>query len=134
VLIDAQARLLGPLQPAGRVDPRLPDIPNPEIALPSLELKLILTVCWAPTTTETLPATEGVATTKLLLPVGPVLPPIGLPVGPPPVLPVPLVPPPVELVGPLSLLYELDPQPETSNSEQTPRSSERWADGMPLER
>jgi hypothetical protein len=72
--------------------------------LPSLELNVILTVCWAPTTTETLPATEGVATTKLLLPADPPTPPIGFPVGPPPVLPVPLVPPLVVLVGPLLLL------------------------------
>jgi hypothetical protein len=101
VLTDAQVRPAGPLQPAGRVVPRLPDIPNPEIAFPSLEVNVMLTACWAPTTTETAVA-EGVATTELLLPVGPLPPPIGLPVGPPPVPPV--LPPLVELVGPLLLL------------------------------
>jgi hypothetical protein len=112
--------LPGPLQPVGSV-PKLPDIPNPDIAFPSLEVNVMLTVRLAPTTTETL-AAEGVATTKLLLPVSPPPPPMGLPVGPPPVPP---VPPPGVLMVPLLLPVELDPQPETSSSAQAPRSSER---------
>jgi hypothetical protein len=67
-------------------------------------------------------AAEGVATTKLLLPVGPLPPPIGLPVGPPPVPP---VLPPGTLMEPLLLPVELDPQPDTSSSAQAPRRSER---------
>src|ERR1700722_8877369 len=68
VLTDAQVRLPGALQPGGSV-PRLPDTPNPDIAFPSLEVNVMLTVCWAPATTETVPATDGVATTRSLLPV-----------------------------------------------------------------
>jgi hypothetical protein len=119
VLTDAQARLPGPLQSGGSA-PKLLDIPNPDIAFPSLEVNAMLTVRFAPTTAETL-AAEGVATTRLLLPVGPPLPPIGLPVGPPPV---PLVPPPGMMV-PVLLPVELEPQPETSSSAQAFMSSER---------
>jgi hypothetical protein len=91
VLTDAQVKLLGPLQPAGSAAP--PVTPNPVIAFPSLEVNVILTVCAAPTATDTTPATEEVATTKSLLPVGWGVPEIGSAGGllvPPLLLPVPL--------------------------------------------
>lgn len=90
MLTDAQVNLPGPLQLVGSVD-KLPEIPNPVMALPSLEVNVTLIVCLVPTTTETIPATEGVATTELLVPVIPLPPPIGLPVGLPLVFPVPLI-------------------------------------------
>ena len=121
MLTDAQAKLVGPLQPAGSV-PKLPEIPNPDIARPSLEVKVILIVCLTPTMTDTVPATEGVPTTESVLPVGPPPPPIGLPVGAPPAPP---VPPLGTLTEPMLLPVELDPQPDTSSSTQAPRRSER---------
>lgn len=69
-LTDAQAKVPGPLQPAGSVA-RLPEIPNPDIGLPSLEVNVMLSVCLAPTVTDMVPATEAVAITVSLLPVGP---------------------------------------------------------------
>jgi hypothetical protein len=122
VLTDAQAKVVGPLQPAGSV-PKLPEIPKPDMARPSLEVKVMLIVRLTPTMTDTVPATEGVPTTESVLPVGPLPPPMGLPVGPPPVPPVP--PPPGTLMEPLLLPVELDPHPETISSAQAPRRSER---------
>ena len=69
-LTDAQLKVPGPLQPAGSVA-RLPDTPNPDIALPSLEVNVMLSVCLAPTVTDMVPATDAVAITASLLPVGP---------------------------------------------------------------
>jgi hypothetical protein len=86
-------KLLGPLQPAGSA--ALPVTPNPVIAFPSLEVNVMLIVCAAPTATDTTPATEGVATTKSLEPVGPGVPEIGSLGGllvPPPLSPAPLAP------------------------------------------
>jgi hypothetical protein len=100
VLTDAQLKVPGPLQPAGSVA-RLPDIPKPEMALPSLEVKVTLIVCFAPTTTDTPPDTDTVATIELLEPVGPGVPPTGLPCGLPPVFP---PPPAVVSMVPLLLL------------------------------
>jgi hypothetical protein len=57
----AHVNLLGPLQPAGSA-PKLPEIPNPVIASPSLEVKVMLIVWLAPVATET-PAAEVVAIT-----------------------------------------------------------------------
>jgi len=86
VLTDAQVKVLGPLQPAGSV-PKVPETPNPDIVLPSLEVNVMLSVCVAPATTDRVPATEAVATTESWVPVGPLLPAIGLPGGLPAVLP-----------------------------------------------
>jgi hypothetical protein len=61
------------------------------MALPSLEVKVMLSVWVAPTATDTIPPAENVATTELLVPVGPLMPPIGLPGGLPPVFPLPPV-------------------------------------------
>ena len=121
VLTDAQVKLPGPLQPAGKVA-RVPEIPKPDIALPSLEVKVMLTVCFAPTATETVPETEGVATIELVLPVGPPAALMGLPVGVPPALPPPEL---GNLAAPTLLLYELDPHPDKRSSEHVPRISER---------
>jgi hypothetical protein len=100
VLTDAQLKDPGPLQPAGSVA-KLPDIPNPEMVLPSLDVNVTLTVCFAPTATDTPPATDTVATIELFEPVGLGVPPTGLPVGLPPVLP---PPPAVVSMVPLLLL------------------------------
>jgi hypothetical protein len=89
VLTAPQLKLLGPLQPAGSV-PKLPEIPKPDIGIPSLEANVMLTVRLAPMTTDTAPV-EGVATTKLsvpereLLPLNPTVPPapVAVPVVPP---------------------------------------------------
>jgi hypothetical protein len=119
----AHVRLLGPLQPAGRF-PRVPDTPNPEIGKPSLEVNAMLMVCFAPTTTDTRPATEGVATTALLLPVGRLPPVTGSP-GEVLLVVVELL----VLSDPLLLLYELAPQPDSSRK-QALRSRERWLGSM----
>lgn len=79
----------------------------------------MLTVCAAPTATDTLPV-EGVATTESLLPVGPLPPPMGSPGGVPPVFP----PPPGLREEPLLVPWELDPQADKSSSEQAPMSNE----------
>jgi len=101
VLTDAQLKLPGPLQPAGSV-PKLPEIPNPEIALPSLEVNVMLIVCRAPTATDTVPPTETVAITESLLPLRRPGPLIGSPGGLlPPVPPVAAV---TLLIVPLLLL------------------------------
>jgi hypothetical protein len=130
VLTDAHVRLLEPLQPAGKV-PKVPEIPKPDIALPSLEVNVMLTVCFAPTATETVPETEGVATIELLVPVGAPAALMGLPDGVPPGLP-PLAP--MLPMVPRLLLYELDPQPDTRSSEHTPRRSERRLGCISFER
>jgi len=75
--------------------PKLPEMPKPDIGIPSLEANVILTVRLAPMTTDAA-SVEGVATTKLsvpkreLLPLNPTAPP--LPVAVP-------VPPPVVTAG-----------------------------------
>jgi hypothetical protein len=126
VLTKAQVKLLGPSQPTGSV-PKLFEIPKPEIALPSLDVKVMLTVRLAPTDADTAPPTEGVATTESMLPVRPPPPAIGSPGGPagglPLVDPVPL---PELSTVPRLLLLELDPQPANTNSEHAPMTSERW--------
>jgi len=99
-LTDAQLRAPGPLQPAGSVA-RLPEIPNPDIALPSLEVNVMLSVCLAPTVTDIVPETEAVAITVSLLPVGPLPLLIGSPGGLFP--PVPTTPPLVSIVPRLLL-------------------------------
>jgi hypothetical protein len=68
--------------------PNVPDTPKPDIGLPSLDVKVMLIVCCAPTATDTRPATEGVATIKSVLPEGPPPTATGLPAGLVPVLPV----------------------------------------------
>src|ERR1700679_549084 len=83
VLTEAQLKLPGPLQPAGSVA-KVPVIANPEMALPSFEVNVILTVWVAPTATETA-LSDGVATTESLLPVSP--PPPGAGGAPPLVVP-----------------------------------------------
>src|ERR1700722_8164119 len=117
---------MGPLQPAGSV-PKLFEIPKPDIAFPSLDVKAMLSVRLLPTTAETVPPTEAVQATLSMLPVSPPPPTIGLPGGPPvglpPVVPVPL--PEVSTV-PRVLLLELDPQPAKSSSDIAPMTSERW--------
>ena len=91
MLTDAQLRLPGPLHPAGSAA-KLPEIPNPEIAWPSLEVKVMLMVCRAPTATDTVPPTEAVAITESLLPTRPLGPLSGSPGGVlPPVPPVVVV-------------------------------------------
>ncbi|HXA35500.1 MAG TPA: hypothetical protein VNW26_04135 [Steroidobacteraceae bacterium] len=97
MLTEAQVKLLGPLQPAGSA-PAPAEIPNPDIVLPSLEVNVMLTVCFAPTATATVPETEGVATIELFAPVGPLTLLIGLPGG---LVPVPPLPPLVTLSVPL---------------------------------
>jgi hypothetical protein len=119
VLTFAQAKVLGPLQPVGSARP---EIANPEIASPSLEVNVTATVWVAPMTTDTVPAMEGVATTESSLPFSPPPPPVGMV---PPVPPVP--PPPVLPSDPTLLLVELNPQqPDSSRRQKTPRRSERW--------
>ena len=82
----------------------------------------MLTVRVPPTTTEIGPATEAVATTESLLPVGRGMPPIGLLGGLLP--PVPEEPPETASL-PLLVPTELEPQPPSSSSKQTPRGDER---------
>jgi hypothetical protein len=74
----------------------------------------MLTVRLPPATTDTVPATDAVATTESLLPVGRAVPPIGLIGGLLP--PVCDVPPVTATLGPLLVPTELDPQPHNGNS------------------
>jgi hypothetical protein len=113
---EAQLKLPGPLQPAGSVA-KVPVIANPEMALPSFEVNVILTVCVAPTATETA-LSDGVATIESLLPVGP--PPPPGPVGAPPLVFPPLLGLPPD---PKLLPLELNPHPDRRNSEQMPASN-----------
>jgi hypothetical protein len=68
---------------------KLPEMPKPDIGIPSLEANVMVTVWLAPMATDTAPV-EGVATTKLsvpvreLLPLNPTVPPV------PEAVPVPL--------------------------------------------
>lgn len=119
MLTEAQENLPGPLQPAGSVA-EVPEMANPDMAFPSFEVNVILTVCAAPTMTETA-LSDGVATTTSLLPVGPPPPPPMEPTGaPPPVFP-PLLGLPAE---PKLVPVELTPHPDKRSSEQIPASSE----------
>ena len=72
-----------------------------------------------PTTTATGPATDEVATTESLLPVGRATPPRGLLGGLLP--PVPEVPPPTTGFVPLLVPTELEPQPLSSSRVDTER-------------
>ena len=133
VLTNAQVKLLGPLQPAGSA--KLFAIPKPDIALPSLEVYVMLSVRLPPAAADMMPPTDGVATTESAVPGSPPRPATGLPGGPlgglPPVVPVPL---PELSAVPLLLLKELDPQPDKSSSEQAPMTSERWPGSISLAR
>ena len=128
VLTNAQPKGVGPLQPVGSV---VPEIANPEIARPSLEVKVTLTVWLAPVTTDTVPAMEEVATTESLVPVSPVPPPE--PALPGPVLPVLPVLPVVTLAVPVVLLMELAPQPDKTRRKKAPTRSERWPNCIPIQ-
>jgi hypothetical protein len=121
MLTVAQARLAGPLQPTGRF-PKVPDMPKPVIALPSLEVNEMLMVRAAPTSTDTVPATEEVATTTSLLPEGRLGGAMGLPGGP--LLVVTGVLPALSSV-PRLLPDELDPQPDSSSNEQIPARNDK---------
>jgi len=80
VLTEAQARLVGPVQPAGKV--LNPDVIEKFVAvLPSLVVNVTVNVCFDPTVTLTVPVGEGVATIVLFVPVGGEIPP---PPPPPP--------------------------------------------------
>jgi hypothetical protein len=108
-------------------------MPNPVIDRPSLEAKVMLTVWFEPTATDTLEV-EGVATTESSVPVVPLSPPtpplglVGLPLPPvppvPPVLPVTLAAP---YAVPLLLLPhgELMSQPDSARSAAKPKRSDR---------
>jgi hypothetical protein len=73
--------------------------------------------------TDIVPETEAVAITVSVLPVGPLPLLMGSPGGLLP--PVPATVLPLLSIVPRLLLNELDPQPDNSNSEQTPMSSVR---------
>jgi hypothetical protein len=123
-------KVVGPLQPAGRLL-NVPEMPNPVIDRPSLEVNVMLSVWLEPMATDTLEA-EGVPTTVSSAPVVPLsvpTPPLGLvavpvPVPEPPVLPVTLAAP---YAVPLLLLPqgELMSQPVTASSVTRPNRSER---------
>jgi hypothetical protein len=103
---------------------------------PSLDVKVTLTVWFAPATTETVPdpagqlvgdggrqPTDGIATTESSVPEMPPAPLKLLPLVP---LPLPLVPvPAAPLTIPALVAEELYPQPETMSVENAPRSSVR---------
>jgi hypothetical protein len=80
VLTEAQVKLAGPVQPAGKAL-------NPEVidkfvaVLPSLVVNVTVNVCFDPTVTLTVPVGEGVATIVLFVVVGARAPP---PPPPPP--------------------------------------------------
>jgi hypothetical protein len=116
VLTDAQTKLSGPFQPAGK-DPKVPVTAKPVIVRASLELKMTLTVWLAPASTDTVPATEGFAIIESLLPGTPPGPPKPLPrltVAPVPPVVVPLV---LFITVPASVPEELYPQAEIASDE-----------------
>jgi hypothetical protein len=80
VLTEAQARLVGPVQPAGKA--LNPDVIEKFVAvLPSLVVNVTLNAGLCPTVTLMGPAGEGVATMVLFVPTGTEIPP---PPPPPP--------------------------------------------------
>jgi hypothetical protein len=80
VLTEAQAKLLGPVQPAGKV--LNPDVIDKFVAvLPSLVVNVTVNAWLDPTATLMGPAGEGVATMVLFVPTGTEIPP---PPPPPP--------------------------------------------------
>jgi hypothetical protein len=80
VLTEAQARLVGPVQPAGKV--LNPDVIEKFVAvLPSLVVNVTLNAWLCPTATLMTPVGEGVATIVLFVPTGTEIPP---PPPPPP--------------------------------------------------
>jgi hypothetical protein len=90
VFTDAQLKLPGPVQPVGSA-PKVFEIPKPDIGRPSLDANVMLTVRFAPMTTDTI-SEEGVATTRSVVPERE-LPALN------PTVPVPLVPPVVPLAA-----------------------------------
>ena len=117
----AQVRLLGALQSAGST-PKLPYTEKPVSDSPSRDVKVMLMVWLAPTSTLTAP-TDAVAETVLSVPLTP--PPTGAALGgvTGAVGMVPTVP--VGAIVPLSLPMEVDPQPFKIGSDKTPSSSHR---------
>jgi hypothetical protein len=101
------------------------------MALPSFEVNVMLTVCAAPTATETA-LSDGVATITSVLPAGP--PP---PMGPMGALPPVFEPPPPAPLGlpeePKLVPLELNPHPDRRSSEQTPASNERRYSSISLQ-
>jgi hypothetical protein len=80
LLTEAQARLVGPVQPAGKA--LNPDVIEKFVAvLPSLVVNVTLNTWLCPTATLMTPAGEGVATIVLFVPTGGEIPP---PPPPPP--------------------------------------------------
>ena len=78
VLTEAQARLVGPVHPAGKA--LNPDVIEKFVAvLPSLVVNVTLNAWLFPTATLMTPAGEGVATIVLFVPIG-----TGVPPPPPP--------------------------------------------------
>jgi len=74
VLTEAQARLVGPVQPAGKV--LNPDVIEKfEAVLPSLVVNVTLNAWLCPTATSMGPVGEGVATMVLFVPIGGEIPP-----------------------------------------------------------
>jgi hypothetical protein len=117
-------RLLGALQSAGNV-PKLPYTEKPVIDRASADVKVMLMVWLAPTTTLTEP-TDAVAETSLSVPVTP--PPTGAALGGVTGAVGMVTPVPVGAIVPLSLPMELDPQAFKTGSDKTPSSSSshRW--------
>jgi hypothetical protein len=82
VLTEAQAKLLGPVQPAGKV--LNPDVIDKFVAvLPSLVVNVTVNAWLDPTATLMGPAGEGVATMVLFVPTGTEIPPPPPPPPPP---------------------------------------------------
>jgi hypothetical protein len=65
-LTSEQLKFAGAVQPAGQV---VPEIANPVIGKPSLEVKVMLSVCVVPTRAVSVPDTAAVATTVSRVPV-----------------------------------------------------------------
>jgi hypothetical protein len=127
VLTDAHTKVPGPLQPAGKV-PNEPVMAKPVMGRASLDVNTMLSVWLAPVTTDTVPATEGVAITESLVPE---MPPAPLKLLPPLLLPLPLVPVPLAPFTTAALVpEELYPQPEMMSDEIATRSSVRWTVGI----
>jgi hypothetical protein len=124
VLTDAQTKVPGPLQPAGK-GPEVPVTAKPVIVRASLELKMTLTVWLAPVSTDTVPATEGVAIIESLLPDTPPGPPKALPRLAVPPLPVVVVPLELFITVPASVPEELYPQAEIASDESALRNKVR---------
>lgn len=123
-LVTLHAKSVGPLQSGGSV---VLESPSPEIRRPSADVNATVIVCFAPGTTDTVPATDGIALTVSAGPGG-VLPVLLVKPETPPPPPLPVAMAPVLATA----LPELDTstlQPASSDSAEAP-SSARWNDGM----